>query len=132
MSIGATGVLALSSSLPITTRPPHRSTHGVDVLLLAGIDEGVAAAGAGAEQADLAVEVGLGRASTARRPRCRRPSGSRRCRRGAHLGGDVVRIAVAAAALALIEVGADRHVAVMREPPGRLDVKLAPSRADGE
>jgi hypothetical protein len=27
MSIGATGVLALSSSLPITTRPPHCSTQ---------------------------------------------------------------------------------------------------------
>ena len=27
MSIGATGVLALSSSLPITTRPPHSSAQ---------------------------------------------------------------------------------------------------------
>jgi hypothetical protein len=27
ISAGATGVLALSSSLPITTRPPQRSTH---------------------------------------------------------------------------------------------------------
>src|SRR5215831_9375818 len=33
---------------------------GIDVLLLAGIDEGVAAAGAGAEYADLAVVTGLG------------------------------------------------------------------------
>ena len=47
---------------------------------------------------------------------------------GAHLGGDVVRVAVAAATLALVEVGADREIAVMREPARRLDVELAPAR----
>ena len=47
---------------------------------------------------------------------------------GAHLGGDVVRVAVAAATLALIEVGADREIAVMGEPARRLDVELAPAR----
>jgi hypothetical protein len=47
---------------------------------------------------------------------------------GAHFGGDVVRVAVAAATLALVEVGADREVAMMREPARRLDVELAPGR----
>jgi len=44
------------------------------------------------------------------------------------LGGHVVGIAVAAAAFALIQIGADRHVAVMREPAGRFDVQLGPAR----
>jgi hypothetical protein len=48
---------------------------------------------------------------------------------GPHLGGDVVGIGVAAAALlALIEVGADREIAVMGEAARRLDVELAPAR----
>ena len=47
---------------------------------------------------------------------------------GAHLGGDVVRVAVAASTLALVEVGADREIAVMREPTRRLDIELAPAR----
>ena len=44
---------------------------------------------------------------------------------GAHLGGDIVGVAVART---LIEVGADRQIAVMREPPRRLDVEFAPAR----
>jgi hypothetical protein len=47
---------------------------------------------------------------------------------GAHLGGDVVRVTVAASTLALVEVGADREMAVMREPTRRLDIELAPAR----
>jgi hypothetical protein len=44
---------------------------------------------------------------------------------GAHLGGDVVGIALART---LIEVGADREIAVMREAARRLDVEFAPAR----
>ena len=44
---------------------------------------------------------------------------------GAHPGGDVVRVALART---LIEVGADREIAVMREPTRRLNVELAPAR----
>ena len=47
---------------------------------------------------------------------------------GAHLGADVVRVGVAASTLALVEVGADREIAVMRQPTRRLDVELAPAR----
>jgi len=43
---------------------------------------------------------------------------------GAHLGGDIVRVALSRT---LIEVGADREIAVMREPTRRLDVELAPA-----
>ena len=46
----------------------------------------------------------------------------------AHLGGDVVGIAVAASSLPLVQVGADREITVMREPSRRLDVELAPAR----
>src|SRR5438105_8111588 len=44
---------------------------------------------------------------------------------GADLGGDVVRIALART---LIEVGANREIAVMGETPRRLDVEFAPAR----
>ena len=43
---------------------------------------------------------------------------------GADPGGDVVGIALA---LTLVEVGADREIAAMREPPRGLDVELAPA-----
>jgi len=38
-------------------------------------------------------------------------------------------IPVAAAALALIEIGADREIAMMREPPRRLDIRCIDHRA---
>jgi hypothetical protein len=47
---------------------------------------------------------------------------------GAHLGGDVVRVAVAASTLALVEVGADGEIAVVCEPTRRLNVEFAPAR----
>src|SRR6185312_12103988 len=46
---------------------------------------------------------------------------------GARPGGGVVRIAVASP-LALVEVGADREIAVMGEPSRRIDVELVPAR----
>src|SRR5450631_1553681 len=54
----------------------------VDVFPLAGIDEGVPTTRTGAENADLAIVIGL-RAYplTSLRPRYRRPSGRRKCRR---------------------------------------------------
>src|SRR6266545_5124133 len=88
---------------------------GIDVLLLAGIDEGVPAARAGAEHADLAVEIGLGAHPLHGGRGVADHLGVGNAAVGAHLGGDVVGVAVAAAALALIEVGADRDIAVMGE-----------------
>src|SRR5450631_3455009 len=44
---------------------------------------------------------------------------------GAHFGGDVVRVTLART---LIEIGADREIAVVCQPTGRLDVELAPAR----
>src|SRR6185295_2368774 len=98
---------------------------GIDVLFLAGIEESVPAARAGAEEADLAVVVGL----------CAHPShrglgiadhlAVGNTALGAHLRGYVVGVALART---LIEVGADREIAVMREPPRRLNVEFAPPR----
>src|SRR4029077_5045616 len=44
--------------------------------------------------------------------------------RAAHLGGDITGFALAGA---VIEVMADRQIAVMREPAGRLAVELIPA-----
>ena len=100
----------------------------IDVLPLTGIDEGVSAARAGAEETNLAVVVRLrahplhGAFGIADHPRVSNAALS------AHLSGDVVGIAVAASTLPLVQVGADREIAVMREPSRRLDVELAPAR----
>src|SRR6266849_5781168 len=98
---------------------------GIDVLPLAGIDEGVPATGTGAENADLAVVIGL----RAHPLHCglgiADHLGVGNAAVGAYFSGDVVRVALART---LIEVGADREIAVMREPTRRLDVELAPAR----
>src|SRR6266403_2296172 len=98
---------------------------GVDVLPLAGIDEGVPATRTGAENADLAVVIGL----RAHPLHCglgiADHLGVGNAAVGAHFGGDVVRVALART---LIEVSADREIAVMREPTRRLNVELAPAR----
>src|SRR5262245_8481003 len=97
---------------------------GVDVPPLAGIDEGMPATRTGAENADLAVVIPLrahplhGGLAIADHLRIGNAA------LGAHLGGDVVRVALASA---LIEIGADRKIAVMREPTRRLNVELAPA-----
>src|SRR5258708_6772435 len=101
---------------------------GIDVLLLAGIDEGVPAAGTGTDEADLAIVIRLRAHPLHRGLGIANHLGVRNAALGAHLGGDVVGVAVAAATFALIEVGADREIAVMREPTRRLDVELAPAR----
>src|SRR5208283_488355 len=100
----------------------------VDVRPLAGIDEGVPPTRAGAEETNLAVVIGL-------RAHPRHGGfgiadhlGVGDAAFSAYLGGDVVRVAVAAATLALVQVRADREMAVMREPTRRLDVELAPAR----
>jgi hypothetical protein len=100
---------------------------GIDIFLLAGVEKGVPAARAGADQTDLAVVAGL-RAHPLHRGfgiadhLCVGNAAFR-----AHLGGHIVRIGLAAA-LALIKIGADREIAVMREPAGRFDIQLAPAR----
>src|SRR3954468_20870913 len=97
----------------------------IDVFFLARIDERMPAARAGAENADLAIEARLaahplhGGFGVADHLRVRNSA------LGPHLGGDVIRIALAGA---LIEVGTDRQITVMREAPRRLDVELAPAR----
>ena len=93
-------------------------------MALGGVDHGVPPAGAGAEQADLAVEVGLGAHPGDGGGGIGHHLRVRNAAFGAHLGGDVVRMALARA---LIEIGADRHVAMMREAARRLDVELAPA-----
>src|SRR5436190_5590166 len=98
---------------------------GVDIFLLARIDEGMPATGAGAEKPDLPVVISL-----AAHPLHRGLGIADHLRVGnaalrAHIGGDVVRIALTRT---LIEIGADREIAVMREASRRLDVELAPAR----
>ena len=83
------------------------------------------ATGAGAENADLAVVTGLRADPLHRGLGIADHLGVGNAAVGAHLGGDVVRVALART---LIEVGADREIAVMREPTRRLNVELAPAR----
>src|SRR5579864_479794 len=101
---------------------------GIDVLALAGIEEGMPAARAGTDETDLAVVIGVRAHPLHRGFGVADHLGVGDAAFGADLGGDVVRVAVAAATLALVEVGADREIAVMREPARRLDVELAPAR----
>src|SRR5712664_1175655 len=92
---------------------------GIDVLFLAGVDEGVPATGTGAENADLAVVIGLRAHPLHGGLGIADHLGVGNAAVGAHFGGDVVRVALAA--LTLIEVGADREIAVMREAARCLD-----------
>src|SRR6202048_4516560 len=98
---------------------------GVDVLSLAGIDEGVPATRTGAEKADLAVVIGLRAHPLHSGLGIADHLGVGNAAVGAHFGGDVVRVALSRT---LIEVSADREIAVMREPSRRLNVELAPAR----
>src|SRR5438552_6141635 len=98
---------------------------GIDVLPLAGIDEGVPATRTGAENADLAVVVGLRAYPLHCGLGIANHLGVGNAAVGAHFGGDVVRVTLART---LIEVSADREIAVMRESTRRLNVELAPAR----
>src|ERR1700722_7650199 len=108
--------------------PSPQLNGSIDIFPLAGIDEGVAATRARAEKTNLAVMIGL-RAHPLH-PAFSVPNHLRvsDAALGARLGGDVIRITVAASTLALVEVGTDREMAVMREPTRRLDIELAPAR----
>ena len=128
MSIGATGVFGIELLLAHHHAAAPLLDAGIDVLPLAGIDEGVPAARAGADKTNLAVVIGLRAHPLHGGFGIADHLGVGNAALGAHLGGDVVRVAVAAATLALVEVGADREIAVMREPTRRLDVELAPAR----
>jgi hypothetical protein len=75
---------------------------GVDVLPLAGIDEGVAAARAGAAETNLAVVIGLRAYPLHGGFGIADHLGVGNAALGAHLGGDVVRVAVAASTLPLV------------------------------
>jgi hypothetical protein len=80
---------------------------------------------AGAEDADLAVEPGLGAQPLHRALGVADDLRIGHAALGAHLGRDVVRFAFAGA---VVEVMADRRVAVMREFSGGLAVPLVPAR----
>jgi len=79
---------------------------------------------AGAEHPDLAVEPGLGTQPFDRTLGVTNDLGIENASLGAHLGGDITGVAFAGA---VIEVGADRGVAVMGEFAGRLAVPLVPA-----
>src|SRR5262245_56343515 len=98
---------------------------GVDILFLACVYEGVSTARAGAEQTHLAVMVGLRPHPLYRGLGIADHLRVRNAALGAHFRGDVVGVAIARA---LIEVGADCEIAVMRKPPRRLNIKFAPTR----
>src|SRR5579863_1288174 len=83
---------------------------------------------AGAEEANLAVAIGLRAHPLHGTLGIADHLGVGNAAPAAHLGGDVVRVGVAASPLALVEVGADREIAVMRKPARRLDIELAPAR----
>ena len=126
--MGATGVFGIELLLAHHHAASPQLGAGIDVLPLAGIDEGVPATRAGAEKTNLAVVIGLRahpfHSGFSITDHLRVSNAAV----GARLGGDVVRVSVAASTLALVEVGADRKIAVMREPSRRLDVELAPAR----
>src|ERR1700730_1304287 len=98
---------------------------GIDVFPLAGIDEGVPTTRTGAENADLAIVIGLRAYPLHCGLGVADHLGVGNAAVGAHFGGDVVWVALART---LIEVSADREIAVMREPTRRLNVELAPAR----
>ena len=85
-------------------------------------------AGAGAEQADLAVEARLRAHPFHRALGVADDLGVRHAAFGAHLGGDVVGVALAGA---LVEVGADGDVAVVGELARLLACTTRSSPADG-
>jgi hypothetical protein len=111
--------------LPITTRAAPEVDACVDVFPLAGIDEGVPTTRTGAENADLAIVIGLRAYPLHCGLGIADHLGVGNAAVGAHFGGDVVWVALART---LIEVSADREIAVMREPTRRLNVELAPAR----
>src|SRR5271155_2728791 len=92
---------------------------------MAGKEKGLPAARAGAEHADLAVEPGLGAQPRDCTLGVADDLSVRNAALGAHLGGDVIGFTLAGA---VIEVMADRGVAVMRELAGRFAVPLIPAR----
>src|SRR6202040_883517 len=95
-----------------------------DVLGVAGIEKSLPAARAGPEHPDLAVEPRLRAQPLDRALGVADDLGIRHAALGAHLGGDIVRFAFAGA---VIEIMADRRIAVMRELAGRLAVPLVPA-----
>src|SRR5580692_826089 len=97
----------------------------VDILFLTRINEGVATAGTGSENAYFAIEVRLRAHPFYGSRSVSHHLGIGNATLGADLGSNIIRIALACA---LIEVGADREVAMVGEPTRRLDVKLAPAR----
>src|SRR5262245_39695754 len=97
----------------------------VNVLLFAGINEGVPPARTGSEKADLTVVIGLRAHPLHCSLGIADHLGVRNAAISAYFGGDVVRIALSRT---LVEVGADRKIAVMRKPARRLNIEFAPAR----
>src|SRR5450755_1421344 len=103
----------------------YAEQRAADVLRLAGIDECVPTTRTGAENADLAIVIGLRAYPLHCGLGIADHLGVGNAAVSAHFGGDVVWVALART---LIEVSADREIAVMREPTRRLNVELAPAR----
>src|SRR5438132_8657434 len=97
---------------------------GVDVLRVASKQEGLPPARAGAEYPDLAIEPGLSAQPRHGTLGVADDLSIGNATLGAHLGGDIVGFALARP---VIEVMADRRIAVMRELAGRLAVPLVPA-----
>ena len=92
---------------------------------MTGIKERVTSTRARADDADLAVEIGLAAQPLHRALRIADDLLIRNAALGAYFCRDIVGLPFAGA---VIEVMADRRIAVMREPPGRLAVPLVPAR----
>jgi len=106
---------------PKITEFGGRSSHG-DLLLIAAIRIILGMADAQENAANLQARLALD-ARTISRPGSRLVPDNAAV--GAHLGGDIVRVALART---FIEVDANREIAVMREPTRRFNVELAPAR----
>src|SRR6185312_4318857 len=100
---------------------------GIDVLPRAGVDKGVPPARARAHQTDLAIVIGLRAYPRHRASRVTNHLGIRDAALRADFGADVVRVGVVPA-FPLVEIGANRDIARMREAPRLVDVVLAPAR----
>ena len=124
-SIGAVGCFGVSSSLLITTRPPHRSTAASMLLVLHANRKVCRPPEQVPNTATLPLSQGCATQPLHRAFGVADDLRIGNTALGANLGGDIVGFAVAGT---VIEVVADRRVAVMSELAGRLEVPLIPAR----
>ena len=123
-SIGATGCFGVSSSLLITTRPPHSSTAASMLLVWQANRKVCRPPEQVPHTATLPLSQGCARSHGTAPSVSPMTCASGNAALGAHLGGDIVGFAFAGA---VIEVVADRRITVMREFAGCLAVPLVPA-----